>query len=551
MEDLYFLNHDCMSEFSHIIVDKIILFRFSCSLKANKQTFVLPRLFIPNNKYQPKDVKKFTRACILDLRNTTKCIRLDYFKNLEKLTISKWNPRSYLHDPMKLTYLHHTGDKDGSVNLDKYKNLKYLNHTFIPEINTLINLQSLTCSLEEKLQYALDFHLLSNLTKLSIKLNIWHDAVFQHVILFEDSKFIELHAKNIDFLKKQIEGNSLKHLDLHNTNDLSFSNLKSIQLVYFQNISNICILNQDDSYRCLTLLKINMDDNVSMNFKSMINLKDLDISHYKSSQNVDLSFLTSLEKLHFEHNTRNNINMIHLTKLTYLHFVNYVKSDHIIQLPRNIICLFFHEHSKQDEITVGNTWTYNMLIQIHDIQNLKKLMVYNLSFERNNLNSIKSTSLTKLIIYKGSLCYSDHLTNLKHLVLTEIDINGLSFRHLTSVKILTLKRCTNVIKKKLLEFHNLEDLRFDATNCKLELGNITRLTNLKLYVYNYSHDIELEKLYKLKKLSVSNMDAFLKLCANKFPMSLKDIYIKINKKDVRDACKLFMKDINLHFVERK
>lgn len=555
MEDTYLLNHDCMIECARIMTDRIILFRLSCCMKINRHAFTSSAIFIPNDKYQANDVKKFTHVHVLNLTKTNKFIRLDYFKDLENLTVSKWNTRFCMYDPLKLTYLDNLVDKndrEGYVtNLKTYNNLIYLNHPFIQEIKTLTNLRSLVCIFRDKIEDILNLNLLSNLTKLCLKLHTLQDTCIQDITISKCSKLIELRAQGINFSKKKIHGDLLKCLDLNNSKNLHFESLKNIQVICFQSIDNIRILNEDNSYHSLTGLKINMKDRILMNFSRMVNLKYLDMSNYQQSPKVNLSFLISLEKLYFLHNTRNNINIVNLINLSSLYFINHGDNnmhDYKIELPRNIQKMFFQDYSRKD-LTCLDTWTHNILIQTNSMQHLTSLSVQYVLFDEHKLNLIRTTRLNKLNLRKCRIGHFNNFINLKHLILDEMDMNNVNTRYLSTLKKLTMKNCEHVAKNKLTEFRDLDNLRLIDKEWKIKIGCMSKLTSLSLAIELSNLDIELEKIYKLKSLTVDNINLFLKLCLNRFPISLKDIYIKMNKSESGHAYKLHMDDIKLHFVE--
>lgn len=553
MEDLYQLNQDCISEFSQIMPHDQMLLSFSCCFKANRKVFFLLHTFVPNNKYKANHIKKFTHVNALDLTNTSKFIRPHFFQNLERLIVSKWNPKAHIHNPSKLTYLKNkniANDNNGFIpNLKIYSNLKHLVHPYTKDIESLIYLQSLHCEFEKKTSNILDFSLLSNLTKLFVRYNVWDNYICADVAVSEVAKLIELNATNVNFLHKLLDGSQLKYLDLDKVANMLFSNLENIKIMHIKDV-DIKIANEYVSYQYLIDLKIKFENKISLNFVNMINLKNIEVRNYQPSKSMNLSFLTSLERMLFVHNTDADVNIINLTNLTFLNFINCRKDvfDLIMELPTSIVNFYFKNCDRTKSET--SVRSHNLLTQIERMKNLERLKVHDVSLNKNNLNLISNFSLTKLILDQCAFKDFVNLTNLKHFKLKNIYLDEVNINYLSSLKKITLKSWEYLSENKLNRFYHVEDLKISGNSHKLIFDSMPTLTNLKILNHHDNCGLNVCKLSNLKKLTLDDPDVFWKLCWNKFPSSLEDIYVKIPRNQGGDVQKLLMKDVNIHFIAK-
>ena len=568
MENIYCFNNDCITECSRLIIHNNILFSFSCAFKANKNIFFLPNTFAPDNNYQSIHIEKFTNVRSLDVTKTTQTIDLKYFKNLEKLISLK---STEIFNPSKLTYLKCIHKNESNFNIEKYTNLKYLIHPYVKQIENLTNLQSFECTFENHTSDKCDLSSLYYLTKLYlVQTQKDKNYILQHVAISNEQKLIELHARNILFFDTVINGDRLKYLDMCNVTHCIFSHLKQARSINMLHVSAFSILNHNESYQHLTQMKINNYE--LWNFCNMTNLKHIEISKYKQSPSVHLSKLISLEKMTIEHNLYiNDICVTSLTKLIHLKFINYIHKTffgdakrkeipdewkHVLKytfrLPKNIKLLHYIEKSKlaREEKTYSRiSWAHKIFIQINDLKYIDTLHVEKLELNDNNLHMINNPSLTKLILRKCKFPISNnkmmYLDSVKNLTLDKINMINVNTEYLSSLKKLTLKDCSFILTDQLNSLKALEVLKLYDMKCKLKLDQITTLTNL--IIRDDSICVDIRKLCRLKRLSVSNPCIFFEMCLQKLPLSLKNVYIDVHTEIENDISKLSMKDVNLHF----
>lgn len=553
MEDLYYLHQDGITEIAHLIFNDDASLSFSCCSKQMKRCLFQRNIFTIRTFHSTNYISKFSHATNLHLY-TLNSIDWKYFQNLEKLTIDSLKYKENIQHCSKLTYLH--DNRNMSVDeINKYYNLKYLKCNYVKQIENLIYLQSLECSFPET-SNIFDFSSLSYLTKLHLRNNYIFRQELNNVIISSALKLKKLRCSNINFLNQIIHGDELIYLFLSGTMNLSFSNVKIIEIMHFESLSNVYIINQTDSYRCLTRLKTDMK-NTSVDFSCMISLKFLEISNYERSCEFNLSSLTSLQSMKFEYDTLNDINIINLTNLTYLHFINrmYHAAHHKIKLPRNIISFHFQQETKEPELLNINShtyiWVYKILIQINQMKSLKIFQVNNVIFSKYKIypDTFLNTSVTELILYNCKFQYFQHMTNLKTLKLIKMrDMDGIKTSNMVSLKKLTVKECDYFYCP---EMTCLELLKMKNMEYGVPLNDLKSLTRLILYTDRLEYNVSIKMLTNLQSLITNNSFAFIGMCGKTFPSSLKDVHLRIAKEDRGDLSKITMKDVNIHFIDSR
>lgn len=528
MQEIYIFHHDCIYELSRVVISDKILFSLSCSLKAVENCFFSRNHFAPNNKYTKDQILKYTHVKELNLWNLTRCVDLIPFKYLEKLTFRRSVNELNIYDYFKLTYFDSFRTKL-YINLEKCVNLIYLRCHYVENIQNLINLQSLKCTIAIWRSTALDFRLLSHLTRFDLT----NDSIqHQQIILSSDLKLIILSCLRIDFLNMIINGDKLIELDLYKNLNVSFSNLMRVQNIFIGYCVNVNIFNQEKSFQYLT--QMNTDHDISDAFRYMTRLKTLRIE--KSFVNIGLSFLTSLEFLLFKHTISNDMNISNLINLTILDFINSADIVPDVRLPRNIINLSFKQKKYANKIQ-----TNNILKQTKYMSNLQILSLTNVSL----LKSINQTSLTKLILIKSEYQSSNNFINLKHLVFHRVNMKKINMKYLSHLKKLILIESAEFNNDHLKELKSLEILKLRHSGNDIKFHYVSTLTYLILYLN--SGNLEIKELKNLKSMKINNDNLFRKLCKDKLPDSLRDVYLKVNKKYCPDMTT--MKNINLHFVK--
>lgn len=569
MEYQYYLHQDCIAEISHFINEDDMLISYSCCLKATCKSFIHRNSYIYEINHSAQYLMMFTNVKILDIRNAVSFFQLNHFKNIEKLILSPSISNITVSSPTKLMYL----DSNTSIqicNIEKYINLKYLILTYSKGLESLIYLQSLSCWFNKNNSDIINLNLLSYLTKLYL---ISTHHTMQCMEISPNVNLIELRTENINFINKLIDGDKLTYLYLDNICNISFSNLKLIRYLHFESTRKVNILNQTDSYYHLSRLCLNTKKNMSLNFSNMTNLKHISISNCRICPNMNLSLLTSLESMIFVHNVINNVDIINLTRLTFLHFLNspyktaheaynaHRNSCHInynIYLPKTIVSFYFEQHGihNSDVKSSGDPWMCKILNQINDMTNLQILRMDKIALASQGIESkiFNNASITKLILNKCELIEFSHLTNLQHFVFDETNLNdrqndNVDTKYLSSLKKLTLKKFSYISATRLKQLKSLEVLKLNFSKYQVESHIVSSLTHLIIYIRTFDEtDMKLRKLIRLKSLTLNNIDLFYELCKQKFPRSLKDIYLRIDKTNHGHIPKLLMKDINVHFV---
>lgn len=541
MEDIYSLHHDCINELSRIIFQSKISFALSCSLKAIQNCFFLPHCFRPNDNYTQDQISRFTHVKELYLINITKVTNLTMFRNLDSLAVYFYQFEFNIQDHTKLTYF--SGYELNST-ISKCVNLKILKSYYIKDIESLINLQFLECKFRKINSETFDFSLLSNLKGLDFVYDGKRkkSKISQKVILSSEVKLIYLMAEYVDFSNKLISGNKLIHVELDNVVNAIFSNLKNIEEMSLLSVENIMISHHENSFQ--NLFTLWTKENTLLKYYNMTNLTFLQIKNCRP--NVNLSYLTSLQKLVFKYNTHCDINIVNLTNLTYLYFVNYIyrPSEVKINLPKNIVNLKFEQRKR----CMNKTLFREILIETKNMKHLQKLAIRNTSSEEYKLDEINQSYLTKLIVHDCELKTFDHIINLKHLVLAKINGKNINMQSLSNLKKLTLKDSFNFSENELDKLRSLETLRLTGSMENIKFNNMKTITNLILDTYS-GKEVQIDRFSKLKILKVQNFESFVALCRKKLPSSLTDVYIKINKESDRDLLRLRMEGINLHFIE--
>lgn len=530
MEDIYYFNNDCINELSKIIIDNKLLFSLSYSCEAVRNCFHFRDHFEINKNHTDQHISKYTHVKKLNVGFLTRFIDLISFKYLENLTFHGLGKELNIYDGSRLTYL---DDVRCKVNIDfqKYFNLKYLRCCYAKEIENLIYLQSLRCIISTETSMFLDFSLLSNLIVFDLTN---HNKKCRTVILSPNIKLIKLSCSKTNFLNVCMIGDKLTWLDLYKSENISFYNLREIQIINIYKVKNVNIRDCENSFEYLT--EMDTDNTASFVFHNAINLKILDIRNCNSS--IDMSFLTSLETLWLTHNTEYNINLIHLTNLTYLHFKNSREVVSNIILPTNLVNFCFKHSNRiyRNNMFETNTQIHNILKQIQYMPHLQTLHLTNISTS----DTITQTSLTKLKLFQSG--YNFHCLNLKHLIFRKMNMSDVNTKYLSHLKKLTLEELNTFTIQDLKELKSLENLKLVNTGNNVKFDNIDTLTHLVLVMH--SGNIEIKKLTNLKSLTINNNGLFLKLCEYGFPSSVKDIYLMDNK----FIDNTLLKNINLHFV---
>lgn len=537
MEDIYHFNHDCIHELSRILTDDTILLSLSCSSKSTRSCFFSRDYFICNNNYTNDQISMFTHVKELNLRD--KIIDLNSFRYLERLICGGPIRELNLHDYSKLTYFYDFRSMQ-CIHFAKLIYLKYLNCYFGNNIENFIYLQSLRCHI--KASPLFDLSLLFHLTNLDLECEIQKESTHQKVNLSSAIKLIRLSAVSIDFSKISLMGDKLTWLDLYKSMNISFSNLIRIRVLLLSPSQNINIFDDGRSFQYLTHL--DTDNNTSINFHHLTNLKFLEIK--KVDSNVNLSCLTSLEILTFKHTISNNIDLTSLINLKHLNFTNYANINSQINLPKNITYLCF-EQKKPKKVVCTYEWNtreqiYNILKQVENMSNLQKLELIHISLS----DKINNSSLTKLILSKCEFkpCYN--FVNVKRIVLEEVNGKEIDMKYLSGLKKLTLKNCSGFTETHFDELKSLENLKLKNFASPINFNNIATLTQFGLY--EFSRNIRIRKLKNLKCLKTDNIDLFFELCKYKLPRSVKDVYIKAGSKYLGDIMKFEMKGVNLHWI---
>lgn len=566
MQHNYFFHEDCITESSRIVIDFKILFSLSCCQKSTHQIFFSANVFQPNNEFECEHIYRFKHARIIDLTKTTKYFNLNVFTNLERLIFSEEIKEIDIRDTSKLTYLENISYECNTItsiiDIQKCTNFRYLKYDYFEEMETLTNLQFLNCTLHSIYQNTLNFSLLSHLTTLKLILKKYGKYIYQNAIISETPQLIELVAENINFCNTFINGNKLKRMNMNDVLYANISRLNRLQTMDLCSNTNVNIIYQRDSFQCLTEVKFHIgNQHALLNFRNMTNVKFLDIMRHEQFEYSNLSSLISLEKLIFEHNFEYNIDIRNLTNLTYLDFKNHVSeiSNYNISLPKNIICLFYREEcDKNDDIVSDNTWAHKILTQINSLTNLNTLCVEKLLLNQKHWSRFRSNSLTKLTLEQ--CCFQIHISNfasyknkyfrnllcLKDFTLDHMNMKNVDTKYLSSVTKLILEDCEFMSTQQMNNFKSLEILILRHIKYTIQFDEMPTLTNLLIRSFEQIPDVQ--KLCNLKKLTLSNQRLFLELCMQKFPDSLRDIYVGINKNQENYLSKISVKGVNLHYI---
>lgn len=305
MEDIYHLDKNCLNELSYLIISNKILLSFSISLKAIQTCFFLRRTFTSNNQ---SDISKFESVRELNFVNRTQLVNLTAFQNLERLIFSKYIYKLNIGNHSKLTYL--VCNQTLDVNFVQCTNLKHLKCNYIKSIESLIYLQSLECKFEKFDDTMLDFSIFSHLTKLHMIDNVFKYDQYQKIEIPFSTKLIDLHASQVDFSNKLLLGDGLKYLNLSRARNVLFSSLKSVKSIYFEDVKNITVSTQENSFCRLLKFTVKTIDKFSFNLCNMTNLTSFNLCGCKEIENINLSFLTSLQRMKFDNNTKNCFNIV-------------------------------------------------------------------------------------------------------------------------------------------------------------------------------------------------------------------------------------------------
>lgn len=516
MEDIYCFNQDCIIELSYLIFNDKILLSLSISLKAIRTCFFFRHTLIPTAQC---DISKFTSVQELDLSNTIQLVDFTFFRYLERLTLPRCIHKLNFYNCSKLTYLDCNKDQL-DVNFVNCINLKHLKCFYTKNVESLIHLQSLICKFENLNHIILDFSSFCCLTKL----HLINNTEYQKIMIPFSTVLIDLLASHVDFLNRQILGDGLKYLNLRNVQNILFSNLMSVKSIHFDKIKNINISNQGNV----------------LDMYDMTNLTSFDISECDEFENMKLS--TSLQRLNMNWNTKNSIDISNLTRLTYLHYSNCCRDDgmHEFSLPKNIVNFHLTNKSTRSSNIQANIITE----QICEMKYLQKLYLIKLSFDRSKFDKMNQESVTRLVLFNCKFKSLNNFVNLKHLTCEDTDFHNMNMISFSSLIKLTIKHSKNFDRIYFSELKNLQTLKLINSGQNLNFDNV-KFTNLIIY----SQNVKINQCNNLKRFQIDNSDLFFKLLREGFPLMLKDIYVKLNEQSDRYLSKLYMKNINLHFIE--
>lgn len=562
MEDLYYINNDCVSELSYLIInDDISLFELSSVSHHTKSLFFMRHLFQPDQKCTTIKFKKFKYVKFLDISRCHKHTNLKDFKQLERLTLSHNLNKMNFTNHSKLTYLNCPFNST-FIDVLKCINLVQLNICYVKGIEYLIHLNCLTTIYTDNNDDVVDFSALNQLTKLNVSDRYRHSSRVENkqIIIFND-KLIDLTAEFINFNNQILNSKQIKKLELLKCHNVICSNLYSVETMKLEYLKSFNVIDQDNSYRYLTRLSVDIETN-TLQWDNMLSLKNIEC---KQLYEINVfSTLNSLHDMYYEYRKRYSFDMINLSQVTYLNFGNFLSPEdlHLVKFHRNLKYLKINDFSSLNRhriisktTTRANCWPDSVLNQINNMEYLTKLEMCNIIFsdDENKILLLCNTNLLELYLQNSDAGSFDKLKNLTSLTLCCVKIDSINFEPLINLKILTLRECAcNNSIWKCNDFVNLEILQLINFNRSVNMQHFPNVIQLKVSMHSGNVRIlNLNQLQHLKTIELNSFDIFLKFCKKGFPRSVRDIYISYyyECEIMKDLANITLKNINVHFVK--